>query len=98
VTLGIRPKDLRLARLQPQAEYHAATVVLSEMMGAETLMQIRVGANELIMLVDDRDTAATGSTIEIAFTPEGLRLFDAASGKAIAPSIAAMLPADLSSS
>jgi len=83
VTLGIRPKDLRLAHLQPGAERHAATVMLSEMMGAETLMQVRVGATELLMLVDDRDTAATGSMIEIAFAPEGLRLFDAASGKAI---------------
>jgi ABC-type sugar transport system ATPase subunit len=83
VTLAIRPKDLRLARLHPGAEQHAATVVLSEMMGAETLMQISVGGNELLMVVDDRDTAATGSTIEIVFAPEGLRLFDAASGKAI---------------
>jgi multiple sugar transport system ATP-binding protein len=85
VTLGVRPKDVRLARLQPGAEPHAATVVLSEMMGAETLMQVRVGGNELIMLVEDRDTAPTGSDIAVAFAPEGLLLFDVASGKAIAP-------------
>ena len=85
VLLGIRPKDLRLARLQPGLEQHAATVVLSEMMGAETLMRLRIGPHELVMLVEDRDTAATGSVIDIAFAPEGLRLFDAMSEKAIAP-------------
>ncbi len=84
VTLGIRPKDLRLAHLQSGTDRHSATVMLTEMMGAETLMQVRLGNTELIMLVDDRDTAVTGSTIEIAFAPEGLRLFDAATGKAIA--------------
>ena len=89
VLLGIRPKDLCLARLQPGVERHAGTVVLSEMMGAETLMQLRIGPHELIMLVDDRDTAATGSVIDIAFAPEGLRLFDATSEKAIAPHSAA---------
>jgi multiple sugar transport system ATP-binding protein len=84
VTLGIRPKDLRLAHLQPGPDRHCATVMLTEMMGSETLMQVRVGATELLMLVDDRDTAATGSTVEITFAPEGIRLFDAATGNAIA--------------
>jgi multiple sugar transport system ATP-binding protein len=84
VMLGIRPKDLRLAHVQPGADRHAATVLLTEMMGAETLMQVRIGRTELLMLVDDRDTAATGSTVEIIFAPEGIRLFDAATGNAIA--------------
>jgi hypothetical protein len=44
---------------------------------------VSAGGNELLMLIDNRDTAATGSTIEIALAPEGFRLFDAASGKAI---------------
>jgi hypothetical protein len=52
------------------------------------LLRIRIGDNELDMLVDDRDTPASGEAIEVAFAPEGVRLFDGASGKAIVPGIA----------
>ena len=83
VTLGFRPKDLRLAWMVPGAEHYAALVALSEMMGAETLLQLRIGSHEFTMLVDDRDTPLVGSSIKVAIAPEGVRLFDSTTQKAI---------------
>ncbi len=76
ILLGIRPKDIRLA---PASESEAidASFVLSEMMGAETLVQIAIGSQELSMLVDESQAVDAGSPVRVMFRPDRLHLFDA---------------------
>ncbi len=83
VTLGIRPKDLRLPVGDETDNRIAATVVLSEMLGAESLMQVRVGDQELAILVRNADARPQGSRIEVVIPVEALFLFDAETTKRI---------------
>ncbi len=84
VTLGIRPKDLLIGRPDDAPAPLTGTVELTEMMGAESLMQIRIGPHELIMLVPDRDVVPTGSKIELTPAPDAVLLFDGKTERSLA--------------
>ena len=81
VTLGIRPKDLRLAAPGETVERLPATVVLSEMLGAESLMQVRLGEQELAMLVRSADARPPGSDIDVVVPMDAAFLFDGSTEK-----------------
>ena len=83
VTLGIRPKDLRLPIEDETVNRMAATVVLSEMLGAESLMQVRIGDRELAMLVRNADARPQGSQVDVVIPIEAAFLFDAETTKRI---------------
>ena len=101
VTLGIRPKDLRLPAEDETINCIPATVVLSEMLGAESLMQVRIGDRELAMLVRNADARPQGSRVDVVIPVDAAFLFDAETTKRIdragAQSSASTLPPPLSS-
>ena len=87
VTLGIRPKDLRLAGPADAEDRLQGTVVLTEMLGAESLMQVRIGAQEFAMLVGNRDARPQGSAIEVVIPMEAAFLFDGQTEKRIGATV-----------
>ncbi len=102
MTLGIRPKDLRLPVGDETVNRIPATVVLSEMLGAESLMQVRIGDQELAMLVRNAEARPQGSRVDVVIPVEALFLFDAETTKRIdraeaprpsaAPAVLRLLP------
>ncbi len=77
VLLGIRPRDVRLADASTQ-DAISASFVLSEMMGAETLVQILIGTQEVSMLVDESHVLDISEMLSVTFRPDRLHLFDRA--------------------
>lgn len=78
VLLGVRPRDVDvIAASAPDAI--DARVVLSEMMGPETLVQITVGPHELSMLVPESQDLAADTPVSVGFRPDRLHLFDVVS-------------------
>ncbi len=80
--LGVRPRDVRIADASA-ADAIAACVVLSEMMGAETLVQITVGGQEISMLVDESQAQELGATLHVTFRSDRLHLFDGSSERRV---------------
>jgi multiple sugar transport system ATP-binding protein len=84
VTLGVRPEALRLANGGDPAEYaFDSTVEVVEPLGSEILLDVRAGANLLVARVDPATRVKVHETVQLAFDPERLHFFDAASGTAI---------------
>jgi multiple sugar transport system ATP-binding protein len=77
VTLGIRPEHIALGA----GGGVAATVELVEPMGADSLVWCRCGATSLSVRLDGERCAPPGTDIRLAFSPDRLSLFDAASGE-----------------
>jgi multiple sugar transport system ATP-binding protein len=75
VMAGIRPRDVRVAETTTPNAIEA-TAVLSEIMGAETLIQIRVGGEEISMLVDESEEVDVDSRLMVTFRADRLHLFD----------------------
>jgi multiple sugar transport system ATP-binding protein len=82
VTLGVRPKDLQIAAAD-RPTHLSGSVVLAEMLGAETLMQVKVGAQELAVLVPYREARAQGASVAVVIPPDAAYLFDTETGKRI---------------
>jgi len=82
VVLGIRPENLAVVP-QAQANSFEANVDVVEPTGNETLLNIRVGDQQLLLLSRDRLMLEAGQTISITPALEQLHLFDADSGKRI---------------
>jgi multiple sugar transport system ATP-binding protein len=82
VTLGIRPEDVTLRHETGPA---AASISLVEPMGSSTIVYTRVGPN-LVAIETGKDTIlGVGSTVSLAIEPNRLHLFDAVSGRSLAP-------------
>ena len=73
--LGIRPRDVRIADATAEGAI-ASSFVLSEMMGAETLVQIMVGGQEISMLIDESQAFDTSGPLRVTFRQDRLHLFD----------------------
>ena len=82
VLLGIRPRDVRIADASA-TDAISGSFVLSEMMGAETLIQIMIGGQEISMLVDESQAFDTTGTLSVTFRPDRLHLFDRSSERRI---------------
>ncbi len=82
IVLGIRPENLAVvAEANPTS--FSATVDVVEPTGNETLLNIRVGDQHLLLLSRDRLLLEAGQTISVAPALEQVHLFDAESGKRI---------------
>jgi multiple sugar transport system ATP-binding protein len=78
VVLGIRPEDLRLARGSDPADMTAEAVVdVVEPLGAEILLDVKVGQNVVVVRVDPSVRVKEREKIRIAFAPERTHFFDA---------------------
>ncbi len=79
VILGIRPEDLHdeesFISLNPDAVL-TADVEVTEMMGAETYLYLKVGDNSFTARVNPRSTAAVGDNIKIGVDVNKIHLFD----------------------
>ncbi len=82
VLLGIRPKDILVVDGAADSAI-PAKFVLSEMMGAESLIQIRIGSFELSMLLDESESLDESQALSVTFRPDRLHLFDAATEQRI---------------
>ena len=80
VTYGFRPEHLALGR----GDGIDATVRLVEPTGSETMVQLRVGENDVVGVFRERVSAGEGSTIHIQPDPERVHLFDADNGLRLA--------------
>ena len=80
--LGIRPRDIRIADASA-ADAIDGCFVLSEMMGAETLVQIMVGGQEISMLLDESQAVDLDGTLHVTFRHDRLHLFDRGSERRV---------------
>jgi multiple sugar transport system ATP-binding protein len=75
VHYGIRPTDLALADAGIAAE-----VVVVEPTGAETELLLRVGAQDLTLVMHGRTDASPGSTVHLTLDGAKAHVFDRAGG------------------
>jgi multiple sugar transport system ATP-binding protein len=80
VCVGMRPQHIRLGK--PASDHQigfASTLMVTEQLGDEQLLAVRVGGSEIrIAGVDPDLTLAPGTQIEAAISTENLHFFDAA--------------------
>ena len=76
---GIRPEDIKGAQIAidtyPSSSVKAE-VVVSELLGAETMLYTRVDDTEFVSKVDARDFHNPGETVELAFDLNKSHFFD----------------------
>ncbi len=84
VTMGIRPEDLQLANGScPPGLCFDAVVELVERLGAEVLLDLKVGQQTMVASVDRTVCAKRGEKLRFALRPEHIHFFDTASEAAI---------------
>ena len=80
VILGIRPEDIQASNLSQQAypnQTIEAEVVVSELLGAETMLYLRAGSTEFVSRVEARDFRNPGEKITVALNLNKSHFFDA---------------------
>jgi len=80
VRAGIRPEHISI-----HPDGFAATVALVEPTGAETHVQMRVGAQPITAVFRDRPETGSGGTLHIRPDVQKVHMFDAETGQRIAP-------------
>ena len=83
VTIGVRPSDILLANGDDSTPSISATVEVTEYLGTEALLDIRVDEHELIAQVPAAHRPGDDEQIRIRFNPAALHVFDTATGTAI---------------
>jgi len=78
IALGIRPEAIRMGRRQGVTL--SAQVTLIEPLGATKRVFVRVGENELRIVVEADAKVAIGDKLSITFSPKDVFLFDARNG------------------
>ena len=76
---GIRPEDIHSEILAKEASPNSivkSEVVVSELLGAETMLYTKTGKTEFISKVDARSTYRPGEIIELAFNLNKAHFFD----------------------
>ena len=80
VMLGIRPENIALKK---SAEQNNAVVGMIEVLGSESILNVKVGSQEMkVRLYDSEETFTIGEKIEVIFG-NGFTLFDADNGRAM---------------
>ena len=82
LTFGIRPENIALSP-QPGSVQVLASVVLTEPLGAETLVTFKVGPSELVARCAASFSQRPGTPLPVYLALEHMHLFDAQSGQAI---------------
>jgi multiple sugar transport system ATP-binding protein len=83
IAIGIRPEDIRLAAGADSDQPLAAQVVVSEPLGAETLLTLAGPAGEFVARVGPAAGAAPGSAVRAWLDMGKLHAFDPATGEAV---------------
>ena len=79
VTIGIRPPEISLVEEGADGAL-AATVEVTEYLGNEALLDIRIGSHEMIAEVPPSQRPAVDSNVHVRFNPEAIHVFDAKTG------------------
>jgi multiple sugar transport system ATP-binding protein len=82
VTLGVRPEDIVISK-EPEINSIKGTVVVTEVLGSETIINVKLGESLLRAKVLGRVRYDTGELIYIVFKQSKIHLFDGKTGKAI---------------
>lgn len=85
-TLGIRPEDIKASQLELDtypSSIIEAEVVVSELLGAETMLYSKVGSTEFVSRVDARDYHNPGDKVRLTFNLNKAHFFDDETSKAI---------------
>jgi multiple sugar transport system ATP-binding protein len=84
VDLGIRPEDISVDRTTTSAGTSvSATVVVTEPLGAETLVTLRIGGTEFVARARPDVSLRSGDSVQAQLASDKLHLFDASSGTSI---------------
>lgn len=86
LTLGLRPEDIKASQLELDAYPESivtSEVVVSELLGAESMLYSRVGSTEFVSRVDARDFHKPGEKVRLAFNLNKAHFFDNDTNKAI---------------
>lgn len=86
ITLGVRPEDLHTEEAFMETFPKAvipAQVVVSELLGAESMLYVKTGETEYVAKVDARDYHRPGEQIQIAFDLNKAHFFDGKTTEAI---------------
>lgn len=76
---GIRPEDIHTEPIAKEAAPHSVVsseVMVSELLGAETMLYTKTGDTEFISKVDARSAYSPGEVIELAFNLNKSHFFD----------------------
>lgn len=95
VFLGVRPEDLDLVG-ESGSEFRGtieATVQVTEPLGDSLLLECTIGTDTVKMQSTPRSGVRYGDTVELAYDPERLHVFDAATGRTLYHSAPADSPA-----
>jgi len=80
VVLGIRPEHLTVGPSPEGAPLDdwtfEADVALAELLGADALLNLRIGEEELLARVSGTEHARQGDRVRVSFDPERLHVFD----------------------
>ena len=79
VIFGIRPEDIHSEQVALEASPEAVVkseVVVSELLGAETMLYTKTGSTEFISKVDARDFHKPGEIVDLAFNISKGHFFD----------------------
>ena len=83
VTVGLRPSDLRVAKVGDRGLTYDATVEVAEFLGTQVLLDMRLAGFELTAEIPAQDRPASDRPLRIAFDASSIHLFDTGSGAAI---------------
>ncbi|MDN6639410.1 MAG: sn-glycerol-3-phosphate ABC transporter ATP-binding protein UgpC [Tetragenococcus sp.] len=79
ITLGIRPEDIHgeqvILEAEPEVTVHAE-VVVSELLGAETMLYTKIGPTEFVSKVDAQDFHEPEEMIDLSFDLNKAHFFD----------------------
>ena len=79
VWLGVRPEDISAGELQAQAYPDSrvnAEVVVSELLGAETMLYLKTGSTEFVSRVEARDFRNPGEKLTVTLNLNKAHFFD----------------------
>jgi ABC-type sugar transport system ATPase subunit len=86
IVLGIRPEAVELTESTNGNGCLLGQVLLAERLGRRSLVSVRIGEDVLRIEAPQNANPSIGENIGLQFRPEGVRLFDAVTGKSLSPS------------
>jgi len=83
ITLGVRPEHLQLLAPGSTETGIDMTVVLSQLLGAETIVELDYGSGRVFARVDNQRRFETQQQVRISVDPQHIHFFDPKSQLAI---------------